>query len=85
MSNVHKDIPEIASFEFDENNKKLAIKVLAQYPDDRKQSAVMAFLDIAQRQVGGWLPRAAMDYIAAYLDMAPIRVYEVASFYSLYC
>jgi NADH-quinone oxidoreductase subunit E len=84
MSNVHNDIPEITSFEFDENSKALAIKEIAKYPVDRKQSAVMALLHIVQKQTGGWLPRVAMDYVAQYLEMAPIRVYEVASFYTMY-
>ena len=41
-------------------------------------------LDLAQRQSGGWLPRAAMDYVAEFLEMAPIRVYEVATFYTMF-
>jgi len=45
---------------------------------------VLPLLDIAQRQSGNWLPRAAMDYVAGMLDMAPIRVYEVATFYSMF-
>jgi NADH-quinone oxidoreductase E subunit len=45
---------------------------------------VLALLDLAQRQCGGWLPRAAMDHVAAVLGMAPIRVYEVATFYTMF-
>ena len=45
---------------------------------------MLPLLDIAQRQSGNWLPRAAMDYVAGMLDMAPIRVYEVATFYSMF-
>ena len=44
----------------------------------------MPLLDLAQRQHGGWLPRAAMDEVAELLDMAPIRVYEVATFYTMF-
>ena len=71
-------------FAFTPENKALAEKMIAKYPPDRQASAVLPLLDLAQRQVGGWLPRAAMDYVAATLDMAPIRVYEVATFYSMF-
>ncbi len=71
-------------FAFTPENKALAEKIIAKYPPGRQASAVLALLDLAQRQVGGWLPRAAMDYVAATLDMAPIRVYEVGTFYSMF-
>jgi NADH-quinone oxidoreductase subunit E len=69
--------------------------IIALYPKGRQKSAVMPLLDLAQRQTaeegakanpvyGGWIPRAAMDHIAEVLDMAPIKVYEVATFYSMY-
>jgi NADH-quinone oxidoreductase subunit E len=57
---------------------------IAKYPADRKQSAVMAALRIAQDQNGGWLTPQLMDAVAEYLEMPPIAVYEVASFYSMY-
>ena len=72
------------TFAFDADNTALVNKHIAKYPDDRKASAVLPLLDIAQPQCGGWLPRAAMDHIADMLDMAPIRVYEVVSFYEMY-
>ena len=53
------------------------------YPPDQKQSAVMAALAIAQEELG-WLPREAVEFIAQYLGMEPIAVYEVASFYNMY-
>ncbi len=71
-------------FAFTPENKALADKIVAKYPPGRQASAVLPLLDLAQRQVGGWLPRAAMDYVAATLDMAPIRVYEVATFYTMF-
>ncbi len=61
----------------------MAQKFIAKYPPGRQASAVLPLLELAQTQAGGWLPRAAMDHVAAVLDMAPIRVYEVASFYSM--
>ena len=60
-----------------------AKKLIAKYPPGRQASAVLPLLDLAQRQ-SGWLPRAAMDKVAQILDMAPIRVYEVATFYTMF-
>ncbi len=71
-------------FAFTPENKALADRIVAKYPPGRQASAVLPLLDLAQRQVGGWLPRAAMDHVAAALDMAPIRVYEVATFYTMF-
>ena len=70
-------------------------EIINRYPKGRSQSAMMPLLDLAQREVGvegakasppygGWIPRAAMDEIARILDLAPMRVYEVATFYSMY-
>ena len=58
-------------------------KEVAKYPPDQKQSAVMAALRIAQDEKG-WLSPETMDFVADYLDMPPIAVYEVASFYNMY-
>jgi NADH-quinone oxidoreductase E subunit len=72
------------SFVFDSDNLKRAEAIIAKYPSGRQASAVMPLLDLAQRQGGGSLSQAAMDYVADYLKMPPIRVYEVASFYTMY-
>ena len=56
---------------------------IAKYPLEQKQSAVMAALAIAQEELG-WLPSEAIEFVADYLDMAPIAAYEVASFYNMY-
>ena len=56
---------------------------IAKYPEDRKSSAVMAALRIAQEE-HGWLSEPLMDYVAGILDMRPIEVYEVGTFYSMY-
>ena len=58
--------------------------IIAKYPAGWQASAVMPLLDIAQRQNGGHLTQMAMDYIADILDMPSIRVYEVATFYTMY-
>ncbi len=73
-----------ASFAFSPENLERAKAHIAKYPPGRQASAVLPLLDLAQRQQGGWLPRAAMDYVAEMLGMARIRVYEVASFYTMF-
>ncbi len=83
------------SFEFTKKFKKTAQELIDRYPKGRQQSAVMPLLDLAQRQVaeegakasppyGGWIPRAAMDHIGEMLGMPNVKVYEVATFYSMY-
>lgn len=56
---------------------------IAKYPADRKQSAVMAALAIAQDEKG-WLDKETIEFVAGYLEMAPVAAYEVASFYNMY-
>jgi len=73
-----------ANFEFSPENMERAKYHIAKYPPGRQASAVLPLLDLAQRQHGNWLPRAAMDKVAEILDMAPIRVYEVATFYTMF-
>ena len=72
------------NFQFTPETEAKAEKVLARYPDGWKASAVLPLLDLAQRQNGGWLTQAAMDYVAELLAMPKIRVYEVATFYTMY-
>jgi NADH-quinone oxidoreductase E subunit len=78
----HVDQP--ATFAFTSENLETAKKFIAKYPAGKQASAVLPLLDLAQRQHDNWLPRAAMDYVAGLLDMAPIRVYEVATFYTMF-
>jgi len=56
---------------------------LTKYPPDRKRSAVLAALRAAQHHNGGYLTRSLMDAVAVYLDLVPLQVYEVGSFYSM--
>jgi NADH-quinone oxidoreductase E subunit len=72
------------SFEFIPENLDRAKAHIAKYPPGRQASAVLPLLWIAQEQNGGWLPQAAMDHVAEILGMAPIRVYEVATFYTMF-
>ncbi len=71
-------------FEFNKNNIDTANDIIKNYPSGKQQSAVMPLLNIAQKQNDNWIPLAAMKYIAKYLDMPYIKVYEVATFYSMY-
>jgi NADH-quinone oxidoreductase E subunit len=77
-----KNQPE--NFEFSVTSLKAANIIISKYPKGKKQSAVMALLYIAQRQNDNWIPLAAMKYIGKFLDMPYIKVYEVATFYSMY-
>jgi len=72
------------NFEFTAENLERAKAHIAKYPPGRQASAVLPLLWIAQEQHGGWLPRAAMDHVAGILEMAPIRIYEVATFYTMF-
>jgi len=77
------------AFAFDEISEPLVAAAIARYPAGKQASAVMPLLDIVQRQIGrvtgsAWVPRVAMDVVAARLGMAAVRVYEVATFYLMY-
>ena len=82
VKKISKDQPE--NFKFNDKNLEAAEKVISNYPEGKQQSAVMALLYIAQRQNNNWIPLSAMKYIARYLNMPYIKVYEVATFYTMY-
>ncbi|MFV0321036.1 MAG: NADH-quinone oxidoreductase subunit NuoE [Alphaproteobacteria bacterium] len=71
-------------FSFSEENKKEIEKILAKYPKERKASAVMPLLTLAQKQHDNWIPKAAMTKIAEILSIPDTRVLEVATFYTMY-
>jgi len=77
------------SFAFDAESEAKIATILKRYPEGKQASAVIPLLYVAQRQMGrltqsAWVPRVAMDVIAARLSMPPIRVYEVATFYFMF-
>jgi NADH dehydrogenase (ubiquinone) flavoprotein 2 len=74
----------IAAFSFNAENLARAKTIIARYPEGRQASAVIPLLDIAQRQNDNFTSRAVMDYIAELLSMPPIKVYEVATFYTMF-
>ena len=77
-----KEQPE--TFEFNSSSLEAAKTIVSKYPKDKQQSAVMALLYIAQKQNNNWIPLVAMKYIAKFLSMPYIKVYEVATFYTMY-
>tara|TARA_B100000427_G_scaffold35223_1_gene25583 strand:- start:679 stop:1287 length:609 start_codon:yes stop_codon:yes gene_type:complete len=82
LKKISKDQPD--KFKFNEKSLNEAEKIISNYPKGKQQSAVMALLYIAQRQNDNWIPLSAMKYIANKLEMPYIKVYEVATFYSMY-
>ncbi len=72
------------TFKFTAENEKEIKRIIAKYPKGRQASAVMPLLDLAQRQHDNWIPMAAIEAIANRLEMAEIRVLEVATFYTMF-
>ena len=82
LKKISKDQPD--NFEFTEKNIEISKKIINNYPEGKQNSAVMALLYLVQRQNENWIPLVAMKYIAKFLSMPYIKVYEVATFYSMY-
>ena len=78
MSNLNDN------FSFNETNEREAEKILAKYPTERKQSAIMPLLDLAQRQNDNWLSRDVVEYVANFIEIPIIKAWEVVTFYSMY-
>ena len=69
---------------FSEQKLAKVSEIIARYPDGKQKSALLPVLHMAQDEFGGWLDVPVMDYVATLLNIEPIEVYEVASFYSMY-
>ena len=82
IKKISKIQPE--SFEFSKDNLQEAEKEIKKYPKDKKASAVLALLYLVQKQNDNWIPLIAIKYVAKFLDMPYIKVYEVATFYSMF-
>ena len=82
IKKIHTDQPK--EFKFTEESLNAANKILLKYPKENKKSALMPLLYLAQKQNSNWIPLAAMKYIAKFLSIPYINVYEVATFYSMY-
>jgi len=79
---ISKKQPEL--FKFSEESKILADNEIKKYPSKKKASAVIALLYIAQKQNENWIPLTAIKHVAEFLEMPYIKVYEVATFYSMF-
>lgn len=75
--------PDGGGFVFTQENRAKADDYIARYPEGRQASAVLWLLYLAQDQNGGSIGQEQIDYVASYLEMAPIRVHEVASFFTM--
>ena len=82
LRKISKEQPE--QFEFTQENFEEAKKIIKKYPEGKQQSAVMSLLYLAQNQNDNWIPLSAMKYIGKLLEMPYIKVYEVATFYTMY-
>ena len=82
LKKISKNQPSI--FEFSNENLIKAKNEIKKYPKDRKASAVMALLNLAQNQNDNWIPLEAINYIAKLLNIPKIKVYEAATFYSMF-
>ena len=82
VKKVHDEQPE--TFEFNKENLQLANNLLKKYPVERKKSAVMPLLYLAQNQNDNWIPLSALKYIGNFLSMPYVNVYEIATFYTMY-
>ncbi len=82
LKEIHDKQPD--AFKFSDENLKIAEEILKKYPQKNKKSAVMPLLYLVQKQNENWIPLVAMKYIAKYLSMPYINVYEIATFYSMY-
>ena len=69
---------------FSENTLQEVRRIIERYPEGKQKSALIPVLHLAQEQNGGWLSTESMDYVAGLLQISPIEVYEVATFYSMY-
>jgi NADH-quinone oxidoreductase subunit E len=70
--------------QFSDHKLKKVQEIMSRYPEGKQKSALLPVLHLAQEEFGGWLDVPVMDYVAKLLNIEPIEVYEVASFYSMY-
>ena len=82
IKKISKEQPD--KFEFTLDNLEKVKKIIKKYPEGKQQSAVMPLLYLAQKQNNNWIPLSAIKYIGKLLEMPYIKVYEVATFYTMY-
>lgn len=76
--------PQGKAFQFKPETLKKAEEILSRYPAGRKASALIPLLDLAQRQMGGWISQEAIEYVANAIGISKMQAYEVATFYSMF-
>lgn len=72
------------SIKFSEEKQQKVQEIIARYPEGKQKSALIPLLHLAQEEFGGWLDVPVMDYVAEILEVKPIEVYEVATFYTMF-
>jgi NADH-quinone oxidoreductase subunit E len=72
------------SVQFSQEKLNKVDELISHYPQGKQKSALLPILHLAQQEFGGWLDVSTMDYVASLLQLEPIEVYEVATFYSMY-
>tara|TARA_B100001250_G_C19706262_1_gene747086 strand:+ start:47 stop:652 length:606 start_codon:yes stop_codon:yes gene_type:complete len=82
LKKIHEEQPD--NFKFSNENLSIAENLIKKYPKQNKKSAIMPLLYLAQKQNQNWIPLSAMKYLAKYLSIPYINVYEVATFYTMY-
>lgn len=81
---MHKMNTGTTEIKFSEEKLREVASIVSRYPEGKQKSALIPVLHIAQQEFGGWLTTQAMDYVASVLDLKPIEVYEVVSFYTMF-
>lgn len=80
----HFDASKRTKIKFSDEAMETVNKIISRYPSDKRKSALIPVLHIAQAEFGGWLSPETMDYVASVLNIKPIEVFEVASFYTMF-
>lgn len=75
---------EVINFSFTHENLQKAKNIINKYPENKQKSAILPLLDLAQRQMNGWLPKGSIEYVAKLLNLPFIRAYEIATFYTMF-
>lgn len=74
----------MTQIKFSDESLALAQRIISRYPEGKQKSALLPLLHLAQTEFDGWLSENTMDYVASLLNIKPIEVYEVATFYTMY-
>jgi len=72
------------SIQFSEKTQRKVDEIIARYPEGKQKSALLPILHVAQEEFGGWLDTPHLDHVATILNILPVEVYEVASFYTMF-